>query len=148
MQRTGASGKLVKSKKTIIAAMLLGLALGVAAYGQESEPITTRSAAPDPEQYQFVEVVGGLTRPLYVTHAGDGSGRLFVVEQDGRIWVLNEGILQAPPFLDVSRLVSRGGNEQDCWGWLSTRTTPTTAFSSSTTRIGTEIWSSLSGHNG
>ncbi|MCZ7384538.1 MAG: hypothetical protein O8C63_07295, partial [Candidatus Methanoperedens sp.] len=34
-----------------------------------------------------VQVVSGLSRPTYVTHAGDNSGRLFVVEQSGRIWI-------------------------------------------------------------
>jgi len=67
----------------------------------------------DTTQYQWVEVVSGLDNPLLVTHAGDGSGRLFAVEQTGFIWVIQDGQLSAEPFLDVSSLLSddvfRGG---------------------------------------
>jgi len=51
----------------------------------------------------------GLVQPLYVTHAGDGSGRLFIVEQGGRIRLLSQGTLQSVPFLDISELVLAGG---------------------------------------
>ncbi|MBX3082530.1 MAG: PQQ-dependent sugar dehydrogenase [Anaerolineae bacterium] len=39
--------------------------------------------------------------PLYLTNAGDGSGRLFVVEQGGIIWIVNDGVLVKQPFLDI-----------------------------------------------
>ncbi len=51
----------------------------------------------------------GLDQPLFVTHAGDGSGRLFVVEQTGRIRVLRGGSLQPGAFLDVSQRITTGG---------------------------------------
>lgn len=51
-------------------------------------------------------VADGFTRPLLVTHAGDGSGRLFVVEQGGVIWVLENGQRLDTPFLDVTDRVS------------------------------------------
>lgn len=57
--------------------------------------------------YQLVPVASGFSRPLYVTHAGDGSGRLFVVEQGGAIRVIKDGVVLAQPFLDVSGLISR-----------------------------------------
>jgi glucose/arabinose dehydrogenase len=47
-------------------------------------------------------VVSGLSRPLDVENAGDGSGRLFVVEQDGRVRVLVDGKLQGEPFFDIA----------------------------------------------
>ena len=58
-------------------------------------------ASPDPGQLRLVEIARGFSRPLYVTHAGDGSGRLFVVEQAGRIWVVRDGFIQPEPFLDI-----------------------------------------------
>ncbi len=53
--------------------------------------------------------VSGLSDPLAVTHAGDGSGRLFVAEQGGRIRIVRDGALVADPFLDVSERISAGG---------------------------------------
>lgn len=47
----------------------------------------------------------GLALPVQVTHAGDGSGRLFVVEQEGRIRVVRNGEVEETPFLDVSSRV-------------------------------------------
>jgi glucose/arabinose dehydrogenase len=51
----------------------------------------------------------GLTAPLWATAAGDGSGRLFIVEQAGRIRVLRDGSLLETPFLDISDHVGAGG---------------------------------------
>lgn len=45
--------------------------------------------------------ITGLSQPVYVTHAGDGSGRLYVVEQSGRIQVVEEGQIRATPLLDI-----------------------------------------------
>lgn len=51
--------------------------------------------------------------PLFVTHAGDGSGRLFVVEQPGYIWIVRDRFTLPEPFLNISSLLSdevfRGG---------------------------------------
>lgn len=54
-------------------------------------------------------VLSGLTNPLYVTHAGDGSGRLFVAEQAGRLRVRQPGAAATTMFLDVSGRVLSGG---------------------------------------
>jgi glucose/arabinose dehydrogenase len=54
-------------------------------------------------------VLGGLDSPIGVTHAGDGSGRLFVVEQAGRIRVVRDGALEVTPFLDIRDRISSGG---------------------------------------
>ncbi len=61
------------------------------------------------------------SRPVLVRHAGDGSGRLFVVEQGGRILLLDEpGEVPAPTlaqtFIDLSSRVTRRGNEQGLLG--------------------------------
>ena len=51
----------------------------------------------------------GLSKPLFLTHAGDGSGRLFVVEQNGRILIVANGRLLPTPFLDIQFRLSTGG---------------------------------------
>jgi glucose/arabinose dehydrogenase len=54
-------------------------------------------------------VVSGLSSPLYVTHSRDGTGRLFIVEQDGVIKVLKPGTAAPTVFLDISGRVLSGG---------------------------------------
>jgi len=51
-------------------------------------------------------VASGLNAPVGLTHAGDGSGRLFVLEQTGRIRIVQNNNLLVTPFLDVSDLIS------------------------------------------
>lgn len=50
----------------------------------------------------------GFTQPLFIAGAGDGSGRVFVVEKGGLIRILNPatGAINATPFLDVSASIS------------------------------------------
>jgi glucose/arabinose dehydrogenase len=69
-------------------------------------------AAPFPPSVRLERFAAGFERPVYLTHAGDGSGRLFVVEQAGRIALLRDGARQAQPFLDITPLVGSRGNEQ------------------------------------
>ena len=56
----------------------------------------------------FVE---GLQAPLFLSHAGDGSGRIFILEQIGRIRIVRDGNLVAESFLDISSLVVAGGEQ-------------------------------------
>ena len=57
-------------------------------------------------------------RPVFLTHAGDGSNRLFVVEQAGRIYVFpnDDSTRGAEIFLDISDRVSRSANEEGLLG--------------------------------
>ena len=54
-------------------------------------------------------VTAGLSHPLYLTHAADGSGRLFLVEQEGSIRIVEHGMLLKKPFLDIADRVLSGG---------------------------------------
>jgi glucose/arabinose dehydrogenase len=54
-------------------------------------------------------VLDGLSSPLYVTNARDQSNRLFVVEQGGRILVLQPQASTASVFLDITARVVSGG---------------------------------------
>ena len=51
-------------------------------------------------------LAGGLDRPLGLIDAGDGSGRLFIVEQVGSIRIHDNGEVLSTPFLDLSSRVS------------------------------------------
>jgi len=71
---------------------------------------------PEQTQIDLQMVASGLEKPLFVTHAGDGSGRIFVVEQPGKIRILEEGELLPAPFLDISERVNDRSNEQGLLG--------------------------------
>jgi glucose/arabinose dehydrogenase len=108
--------------------LMLLLALAVMA----AQPRARANSSPAPLKAQAANsaawptiqiqlVADGFTRPVYLTQAGDGSGRLFVVEQDGLIRILHtDGSINPTPFLDISgRLRSPangGGNEQGLLG--------------------------------
>ena len=47
-------------------------------------------------------VASGLAAPVLMVPAGDGSERLFVVDQAGLIHIIDDGVLIPTPFLDVS----------------------------------------------
>lgn len=98
--------------------ILVGLfILGFASPGK---PLTTasadRQADVDWPEIALVQVAGGLASPVLLTHAGDGSERLFVVEQAGRIQIIHQGTLSSTPFLDITNRVrspaSNGGPEE------------------------------------
>lgn len=73
----------------------------------EAEPTATAPLPVfDPERV-FVEIerVGaGFSEPLYVTHAGDGSGRIFIAEKTGTIRLLDGSM-----FLDLTDRVVKPG---------------------------------------
>lgn len=57
--------------------------------------------------------------PVGITHAGDGSQRLFVTDQRGTVHVLQQGNLLPTPFLDIgTRLVPErpGFDERELLG--------------------------------
>ncbi len=74
---------------------------------QPDIPSTTAVAA----GVALTPVVSGLDRPVRVVNAGDGSGRLFVVEQGGRIRVIKAGVLLSTPFLSLTDKVATGGEQ-------------------------------------
>jgi glucose/arabinose dehydrogenase len=81
-----------------------------------TEPPTPAPASiPDPGNYRWETVVSGFRRPTEVIHAGDGSGRLFIVEQAGVIYVLQEG-QQPSVFMDIRERVGDSANEQGLLG--------------------------------
>jgi glucose/arabinose dehydrogenase len=61
-------------------------------------------------------VVTGLRRPVAVRNAGDGSSRLFIVEQPGLIRIVDGSVLRTTAFLDISGRVRDSSNEQGLLG--------------------------------
>ncbi len=83
----------MSSRLQLLAALGLNLLLAGAA--------PPAAAAPPIDRVALVPVASGLSRPLLVTHAGDGSGRTFLVEQTGAIRILVAGSVLPTPFLDL-----------------------------------------------
>jgi hypothetical protein len=48
------------------------------------------------------KIATGLIAPTVLTNAGDGTNRLFVAEQTGAIYIIQNGTVLSTPFLDLS----------------------------------------------
>ena len=94
----------------------------------ESPPINTPQSASRLDASAFSlalePIMTGFIRPLAVVTPGDGSGRLFMVEKDGLIWLLvnatdpkQQALKGSTPFLDVSPLISTA-NESGLLGMV------------------------------
>ncbi len=77
-------------------------------------PETLLADAPD--DLDLETIATGFTRPVAIRHAGDGSQRLFVIEQAGKIRIVDGGQVLATPFLDIVDLVQDAGNEEGLLG--------------------------------
>lgn len=75
--------------RSLLCVALLSPALGLA------------QGVPNPPQFQSF-ISSGLSGPIGLTHAGDGSGRLFVNQQGGALRVVRDGSLLATPYLTVA----------------------------------------------
>lgn len=62
------------------------------------------------------ELVAGLDAPTAIANAGDGSGRLFVVQGDGSIAVIDDGAIAPDLLLDITDRVGSAGSEQGLLG--------------------------------
>ena len=67
----------------------------VRVFGSLSEDLQGDLEVP---QVALMEIARGFELPVRITNAGDGSGRLFVVEQKGRIRIIKEGAVKDTPF--------------------------------------------------
>ncbi len=67
------------------------------------------AAAPAQVTVTVAPLVSGLVGPVDISSAGDGSGRLFIVERFGRIRIWDGATLLAQPFLDIGVLTTTDG---------------------------------------
>jgi glucose/arabinose dehydrogenase len=74
---------------------------------------TGSAATLTPVTISLTSVVGGLPRPIAVSNAGDG--RLFVVDQAGKILIVNGGAVTGT-FLDIGSRVATTGSERGLLG--------------------------------
>ncbi len=88
--------------------LAVATAVGVLGACDTATPSDPNPPPPASTELTLEPLVGGLESPVYLT-APPGDARLFVVEQPGRIQIVDGGTLLAAPFLDISRRVSYGG---------------------------------------
>ena len=69
---------------------------------------------PDPSGFRWAEVANGFARALGLEATPDG--RLFVLEQRGVIWVIQDGVVLPDPFLDIRDRVESSAFEQGLLG--------------------------------
>jgi glucose/arabinose dehydrogenase len=80
-----------------------------------TSPTTTQAASPSGAAtapgIKLEPVVDGLDSPVDVAWRPNDASSLFVVEQTGRIRIVRDGKLLKRPFLDISDLVTAGGEQ-------------------------------------
>lgn len=70
-------------------------------------PGAERPVAPSDVQVTIDQVIAsGFSSPVQVTNAADSSDRLFVVEQTGKIRIIQNGQALATPFIDLTALIA------------------------------------------
>jgi glucose/arabinose dehydrogenase len=77
---------------------LAGIALILTAIGSTS----ATDSDPAPFDFSLDLVAEGFEQPVHIVDPNDGSGRLVVVEQIGRLRIIQHGQILPAPFLDIS----------------------------------------------
>ena len=85
------------------------IAIGILAF------VMAAHAAPPPA-ITLVEVANSLESPTAIAFPPDGTRRMFVTEQAGRVRVVRDGITLSTPFLDLRDAVATAGGEQGLLG--------------------------------
>ncbi|HZA67989.1 MAG TPA: PQQ-dependent sugar dehydrogenase, partial [Geminicoccaceae bacterium] len=68
---------------------------------------------PGEPKIALVKVADDFNDPINVANAGDGSGRIFVVERIGQIWIVDrDGNVNDEPFLDLTTINPLGNDVQ------------------------------------
>lgn len=96
------------------------LLVGLIAFGAPAvhESLAQGGTAVPPGELKvgLKKVAENFSLPTDITNAGDGSGRIFVVEKPGAIRILKDGKVNAKPFLDITPLVRSQETERGLLG--------------------------------
>ena len=103
-----------RMRRTAIVLAILATAV-LSSLGQIAPDGAAAQEVPDPETEIVVglkQVYEGFEFPTHLTNAGDGTGRLFVSDRAGRVWIAVEDRVLETPFLDIRHLVASSEGEQ------------------------------------
>src|SRR6266850_2415625 len=112
MEKSGWGGIMQESRSSRFRrSAVLVSCVALACFGCNGGSMTTPPPPPPPPtlQVELVPVASGFASPLDIQQAGDASGRLFVVEQAGKIKIIQSGNVLGSPYLDISSSVASGG---------------------------------------
>ena len=70
------------------------------------------TAGDRPVTIELQTFLSGLAAPVFLTNARDGTNRRFVLEQPGRVRVVQPGSTSSAVFLDISSRVLPGGEQR------------------------------------
>jgi glucose/arabinose dehydrogenase len=105
-------------KRSIVLLCVIGVLLTSCAKGCGRDAST--GSQPSAVTLTLSVIASGLTKPIGVYNAGAGDDRLFVIEQAGRIRIVQptrpNGAVLPAPFLDLTDRVESGGNEEGLLG--------------------------------
>jgi glucose/arabinose dehydrogenase len=112
------AGPVVASPAAASTAVPSPAAANTAAAGTPSAAATPTHAPVnlDELQLELALISDEATQPTGLTHAGDGSGRLFVLEKRGTIRIIRDRALIGAAFLDITDRVGSSGSEQGLLG--------------------------------
>lgn len=99
----------------VLGAVVLALGLGAQLFLLSGGDDAGGSKVPRlsiPVSFDEVAGVEGVTAVTHLANAGDGSGRLFLLEQAGTVRVYVDGALLPEPFLDIRDRVQSAASEQ------------------------------------
>jgi glucose/arabinose dehydrogenase len=94
----------------LVLVLLLAVGGAIVPTRPTGQALAAPMAAPD-NSVVLQPFVSGFTTPVHITHAGDGSHRLFVVERGGLIKEVVNGQVRPTPFIDLSGKISLDGEE-------------------------------------
>src|ERR1700754_2130823 len=92
-------------KQIFMMTLCVSLFVVASAIGFTPAPTTAQAQRQEvfnaPNAIQLTQVITGLSSTVFVTHAHDGTNRLFIIEQAGRIRVAHPGASSTTVFLDI-----------------------------------------------
>lgn len=92
-------------KRCILTLIILLFTGVILAQESTPEPASRPAGIPDPERFQWTLVADGFDSPIGLVSANDGTGRVFIWEQSGKIWSIKDGEVNLDPFLDIGELI-------------------------------------------
>jgi len=97
--------------KYLFISLPIFLFFGSLAFGAPSKTCQIEEPSPSIPPIKLELIASDLRSPVGLTHAGDGTRRLFIIEQDGTIRIWKDGRIVPKPFLEIKKRVESGGEK-------------------------------------